>query len=150
MTPGAFCGVHSQAQDEFSSVPHPAVVFHFEKTHDFHFAQLGVEAGRNRLYAENDLVSSFQNAKYAFCTHSTVVNLNDVCLVSLRWIQTVVVPNIPFPRLVGLLLVVALPAAVLNAASCKSSRLSSSLKSPCVLRFSEPLLDRAVRLQERP
>ena len=45
-----------QSQDDHASAPHPAVVFHFEKAHDFHFAQLGVEAGRNRSYAENDLV----------------------------------------------------------------------------------------------
>ena len=45
-----------QAQDEFCSVPHGAVVMDFEKAHDFHFTQFGLEAGKTKNYAENDVV----------------------------------------------------------------------------------------------
>eukprot|EP00959_Pyramimonas_sp_CCMP1952_P110477 2311178-Pyramimonas_sp.AAC.1 len=45
----------AQAQDEFSSVPHGAVVMDFEKAHEFHFTQFGLEAGKCKNYAENDV-----------------------------------------------------------------------------------------------
>eukprot|EP00242_Pyramimonas_sp_CCMP2087_P017241 CAMPEP_0198225894 /NCGR_PEP_ID=MMETSP1445-20131203/102956_1 /TAXON_ID=36898 /ORGANISM="Pyramimonas sp., Strain CCMP2087" /LENGTH=119 /DNA_ID=CAMNT_0043905561 /DNA_START=201 /DNA_END=557 /DNA_ORIENTATION=- len=45
-----------ESQDDFSSVPHGAVVMDFEKAHNFHFTSFGLEMGKCKNYHENDLV----------------------------------------------------------------------------------------------